>query len=598
MNLVVLPDRDTDLDLSILGSRPAVLTHRSGRPWIVGHWDKAEALVVDTGRAKVALFGAFSITPEQLRAHAERLNTISDVDDLAQALSGSFHLVAEVDRYVRCQGTISNARQFFHASSAGATVCADRPSTLAALVGQGIDRDELPLLLLAPFGAPWPLSERTPWKGVRPLSAGEEITLAPDGTSRRRRWWTPPEPELSLEVGAGRIRETLREAVAARAGAGEPLSSDFSGGMDSTTLAFLATELPNPLTTLHTQPLGEANDDSIWASRARAAMPLARHVTIPRGSAPPLYAPLSRAEIDPDGPSPFSRARGHYEHQAAVVAKTGARYHLGGVGGDELFHPQVLALSALARSRPLAALPQIRRFRHRYRWSLRHTLAVLGRVPTYAAWLGGTADRLDFSRAWGAIPETDWEVTPRMPPWATEQARESVREHLRAAAQSAPDPLSSVPAHHAVLRLMQTNGKAMRMNNRITAVHGVSLEAPFTDDRVIEAALSVRWADRFADGRPKAVLAHAVGDLVPHVFDRETKGDASAEIYDGLRRQRRDLVELCDESLLADEGLIDPAAMRKVLTGLHSDTRPLMPFDATLGLELWLRRMQPAVNVH
>lgn len=592
MTFVVLPDRESASSIPVaanLPRKPAVLNHESGRPWIIGSWHPAELLIAHLPHIRIVVLGPTTTTVDELVSRAARIRQITDVDALARTLTGSFHLIACVDGHTRVQGALSNARRFFHTTIDGVPIAADRPRILARLRGSSIDHDDLALHLLTPFGAPWPLSDDVPWHGVHAVVAGDELTLPPHGAAAARRWWHAPEPDATLDVGAHRVAAALEDAVAARSIGDHPVCADLSGGMDSTTLAFLVAESASPLVTVHNEPLSATNDDTYWADRCRQDLPEATHVVIRRGTGPVLYAGIGDDDADVDGPSPFMRARSHYSHLAATVAKAGARYHLSGVGGDELFQPTALCLGELARTEPLKALGHLRRFRHRYRWTVRDLASIVAPPPRYDRWLASLSFRLDAVRDWGERPEIDWEIAPRMPPWATAAAADAVRRRLRLAAVRHPRPLADRPVDHSILRLMQINGLGIRMQNRIAENHGVSMEAPYADDRVIEAALSIRYADRLADGRPKSVLARAMRHRVPHVFDRATKGDASAELYAGIRRHRADLERFCDESLLADEGLIDRDVLRRTLTGLHADTRPLMPFDATLGLELWLR---------
>ncbi|WP_143861328.1 asparagine synthase-related protein [Nocardia amikacinitolerans] len=56
------------------------------------------------------------------------------------------------------------------------------------------------------------------------------------------RWWNCPPPEQPSAGCAARLRETLRASVAVRLGPDQAVSADMSGGLDSTSLCFLAAE--------------------------------------------------------------------------------------------------------------------------------------------------------------------------------------------------------------------------------------------------------------------------------------------------------------------------------------------------------------------
>jgi asparagine synthase (glutamine-hydrolysing) len=184
-----------------------------------------------------------------------------------------------------------------------------------------------------------------------------------------------------------------------------------------------------------------------------------------------------------------------------------------------------------------------------------------------------------------------WSARPRMPLWATPDAVAAARRLLREAAEQTP-PLDPDRVQHLVLESAVLSGTAIRQMNAVLAPSGVTWEMPFLDDRVLEAALSVRIADRFARDRYKPVLAEAVRGIVPEpVLGRRSKGEYSAEVYDGMRRNQHDLLAYCDDLRLGERGLADPVALRSALVGPKPESRHLAPFENTLACEAWLRRV-------
>lgn len=593
MTLLILPDSDNtrSVELSRLELDNAqVKLHPSGRPWIIGDWSAEDLVEAELTDARICLFGPTTTSKEQLKRMFRSVTSTADIDTLARRIDGSVLLASSIGGTLRVQGPVSTASKFFFLTEGKTAVVSDRAHVLSQLSTGEINEANLALALLSPYGAPWPLSEETLWKGVVSVPGGYALTIQANGSRSIDRWWHPPGPEFSLEQGAARVAHAIETAVSARTeGSQRPVCADFSGGMDSTTLAFFAADQAASLVTVHNEPLGDANDDTSWAERCALELPNATHVKIARGSGPHLYSNLNVDGVDLDGPSPFARARDTYDYLAQITARAGAKYHLGGVGADELFQPTVLTIAALAQTDLKKTLPHVRRFRHRYRWNLRETRTIFSKIPRFHRWLASSSDMLESPRTWSSAPDIDWEVGPRMPPWATSQAVEEVRQRIINSASAQPEPLSPLPVDHSIIRLMQVNGTAMRFNNKIAARHGVRLEAPFADDRVIEAALSVRLEARLADGRPKAVLERATRGRVPYVFDRTMKGDYSAEVYDGLKQGRPALDELCDDLALGKAGLVSALTLRRIITGLHPDVRPLTPLDSTIGLELWLR---------
>ncbi|GAA4800216.1 asparagine synthase-related protein [Streptomyces ziwulingensis] len=605
MAFLVLPDREGARallgDAAPAGAR--TVDHVSGRPWLVGDWAPDECTVVTAGTRRLVLLGAVRVDVTAAERALARAAAPHALDGFAASLPGCFHLAASFDGRCRVQGSLSTARHVFHTDVAGLTVAADAPHPLAALLGRGPDADVLAARLLTPL-APWPLSEDCVWPGVRALPLGSWLGLGPDGRHRIHRWWRAPEPHLPPHQAAVRVRQALRACVETRTRGRDTVSADLSGGMDSTTLCFLAGATGTRLVTHHWLPLDAANDDDRWAVRAAALLPGAAHLRLAPDEGPAWLEPLP-GQYGPEdvleGPLPWHRNRSRMEHTARRVAAEGSRLHLTGLGGDELFSPTPTYLWSLVRRRPVRGVATAARARALNRWHLRDTVRALADGRSFARTLTQMAARLQAPAPGPHEPPMGWSGHPRMPAWVTPGAADAVRGRLLRAAAGA-EPLHPDRLQHQVLESVLLSGGALRQMRPAMRRADVSWEAPFLDDRVVEAALAVRIEDRAARDRYKPVLTAAMRPDVPaELLGRRTKGEFSAEIYAGLHGGRGALLELCDDLRLARLGLVDADALRRALLAPKPETRHLSPLINTLACEAWLRspsadrpRRQPA----
>ncbi|MGH8933525.1 MAG: asparagine synthase-related protein [Egibacteraceae bacterium] len=595
MEFLILPDSAAGEAIAQnIGDQASIkrIAHGSGRPWIVGRWSDQDITWTATGQRRVAVLGCTTATSSGLGHALSRIQSIRDLDRLARALPGSFHLVASMGGKVRAQGSLSTLCQIFSTKLAGTTVAADRPQSLASLIGSGVVEELLATRLLAPC-PPWPLSEYCLWEGIESLPTGCYLEMDPTGTGRTVRWWTPPEPEISLSVGAGLVRSALRDAVAARVRGRDVVSADLSGGMDSTSLCFLAAGGAARLLTTRWEAEDPADDDRVWAERAAAAIPDAEHQVLARQHAPAWFADLTAPDADIEAPFAWIRTRARLAYQARQIAAGGSATHLTGHGGDELFFSSPLHLHTLVRAHPMRSLRYVRAYRALYRWKAGATVRGLLRNPSFGQWLAASVDSLTTPvKEFSGIPDFGWWIGFKMPPWATPDAVEAARHHLRQATGSDPDPLCPLRAQHAALQDVRQCGDMVRRVNRLTSRFGVSWQAPYIDDRVVEAALSIRFEDCALPDRYKPTLAAAMRGIVPDaVLDRATKAEYSAEAYTGLRRHRQELLDVCEDMRLARLGLIDAEAFRSALLGLHSSSLTMIPLIGTLGCEMWLRSL-------
>ncbi|MER5301659.1 asparagine synthase-related protein [Streptomyces lasiicapitis] len=595
------------------------IAHDSGRPWLLGSWPEGHVTVGTAGARRVAVIGRCPVTAEALSARARRLRDIGDVDAIAEGLTGSFHLLASVDGEVRARGSASGVRRLFHARVGGVTVAADRSDRLAAAIGASPDARLLAAHLLS-SPLPYPLDDLCVWQGVRALRSYDSLLLDADGRARTRRWWTPPEPELGWREGVPAVRAALTAAVESCVTGRGTVSADLTGGMDSTSLCFLAAhqqERSRPagakLVTMRWQSLDPENDDATWAARAQAHLPGIEHVVPAPGQWPHWYSDLTAltgAAVPTDEPGPWVRDGARMAALCRLMTGRGSRLHLMGAGGDELFSTFPAHLHDYVRRHPLAAYTRIRTHRASQHWPLGQLLRQLADRRTYGQWLTAWAKSLTTPAPASAAlvrsaPSTAWGAELRMPPWATRDAAEAVRSLLLEAAETAEacetaeaaeaaGPLAPERGQHTALACVRTGGRGLRQLDQVTSAGGLPHAAPYLDDQVIEAALAIRVAERSTLGRYKPVLAEAVRGIVPDdVLCRTTKGEYSADFHASLRHSRAGLVELFDDSLLARAGLIDDAAVRASVLGVHPGPESLRSLSSSLGSEIWLRARTP-----
>ncbi|MER7708046.1 asparagine synthase-related protein [Kitasatospora sp. NPDC097605] len=521
---------------------------------------------------------------------------MADLDPLLGSVPGSYHAVASIAGLVRAQGSLSGVREVFYATVDGITLAADRPDTLAELTGREIDeRSLLCHLMVQP---PWPLSERTVWREVECPGPGQYILLLPDGGHRTVRWWVPPAPGTPISQGARRVRTALRDAVAARVRTSTTIACDLSGGIDSTSLAFLSAheDRCHRLVTVRREAEDPANDDAVWARRAAKALPMAHEaVVLPRSEVPYSFADQLALDDDPEAPYAWTRAKAMTAQVSRHLSARGVRTHLTGHGGDELFNPAPSFYHSLVRTSPLHSLEHVLAARSMYRWPLGTMVRNMLRAPTYHRWLSEAAASLAQPVQGPRQPLSGWGHHPKLPAWVTPDAADSARALLYDAVEREAAPHSPCAAQHEILQAVRQCGVGVRLTDRLTSRAGVTYHAPYLDDRVVEAALSVRLLDRSSPRHTKPVLAAALRGSVPDpILDRTTKGEFSAEVYAGVRRHRRELLELADGMRLARLGLVDEAAVRAVILAPHPASRTFIPMVFTLACESWLRSLESA----
>ncbi|RSN90759.1 lasso peptide isopeptide bond-forming cyclase [Streptomyces sp. WAC 05379] len=590
-DFTVFPDRADAAAVARSFARPGsrTLAHASGRPWLVGHWHDDEVVTASAGDTALAAIGCCPVGAGELRRTAARLRDLAELDAFARSLPGSFHLVAALGGRLRVQGTASGLRLVFHAEIDGVRVAATRADTLAAALGLDPDPQELAVRLLWP--APYPLFETSLWGPVTAVPPHDAVIVATDGRSARHtRWWTPPEPVRSLAETAPVIRTALEEAVDARARQGGVVSCDLSGGLDSTSVCFLADRSPARVVASTWPGRDPADTDLQWAELAARHLPDVEHVVWDADASPLVYEELLGIDDLLDEPTIGVMDRSRVLHHLPALAARGSRLHLTGIGGDHVAWCSEAYYHRLMRTRPLFAVRQLRGFRALWQWPLGGTVRALADSRPYGRWLAGAAGRLrDPSPSSSVATGLGWGMAPRLFRWATADAERLARRALLDAAATAA-PLHPDRGMHADLEQIRSTTRVIRQWDRMAARAGLPMASPFLDDRVIEACLAVRPGERVTPWAYKPVLTAAMSGLVPEeCLRRTTKAAASMDAANGLRDHRADLLALWEDSRLARLGLVDGAELRRLALRPASPGLSDAILYSTIAAEVWLR---------
>ncbi|MGP4025013.1 lasso peptide isopeptide bond-forming cyclase [Actinomadura sp. 3N407] len=586
---VVLPDHEAALAVASGLPHTRTLRYASGRPWLIGNWADTEIAVAEAGATRLAVIGTRPADPARLDREAGRLTGLASLDRTARELPGSFHLVASLDGRSRVQGDAAGLRLVFHARVGGVTVAADRADVLAALTGTELDERQLAARLLWPV--PHPLPHSPLWRGLDALEPGAQLTVEPDGRTRVRRWWTPPETERSLASGAAALRTVLAEAVEARTAGGGVVSCDLSGGLDSTSVCFLAAGGEAGVIASTWPGRDPLDEDLAWARQAAGHLPGVEHVVWQADKSPLVYDGLLDIDDPLDEPSigMMDRARA-LAHVPGLLAK-GSRLHMTGIGGDHVAWCSEAHYHGLLRRRPLLALQRLRGFRALFQWPLGPMAQALADGRPYRRWLADTAADLRRPPQPPVAGALGWDGAPRLFGWVTPDAEHAAAEVLREAARTA-EPLSPDRGRHADLHAIRVCARIIRQWEQMSAHAGLPMASPFLDDRVIETCLAVRPEERVTPWRYKPLLVAAMRGIVPDVcLARSNKAEASMDAADGLRANSADLMTLWDDSRLARLGLVDAARLRSLAA------RPATPalreaiLYSTIACEVWLRTL-------
>jgi len=420
-------------------------------------------------------------------------------------------------------------------------------------------------------------------RGVRKLPAGHRLVCDANGPRVERYWELPMAVDRTISVADAveGLRERLREAVRVRLMSDVPLGAFLSGGIDSSAVVALMTQVSS--TRVKTYSIGFEEEEHSELAHARAVaqhLGTEHHELVVRARALEL---LPRLVWGLD--EPFADASMVPTFHVAEMARSHVTVALSGDGGDEAFAGYTTYHWARAYARA-DTLPR----------SLRR----LGALPS--AWL--PADHplgRRLRRAGMSVVERHLDVMSHFPP---RELHALLTPGLRAAT-AGHDPWASSRALHAraacalgdvaalpVLdALTYMTDDVLVKVDRTSMLNSLETRAPLLDHHVLEWVARLPFEYKLRGDVSKWVLRECVRPLLPESILSRAKqgfGVPLARWFDGaFGRLARDVLL---DPRTRGRGWLEPAAVAKLLSGgdLRGELRAKRVFTLVC-LELWAR---------
>ena len=388
---------------------------------------------------------------------------------------------------------------------------------------------------------------RSIFTSTRKLMPGHRLVVTP-ASCRESAYWQVPLPfpdSRASEAAPSEVPELLRDAVRIRMRSDVPLGAFLSGGIDSSLVVALMSEMSDrPVQTFCMGFASEGYDERPYARRVAHHCRTEHHELIASENVAELLPNMARHYDEPFGDS--SAVPTWLLSQATRETVTVA---LTGDGGDELFAgyaryraaqwaawadvcPRPIRRALSRRSGTEGSFPARS---HSYRRSAQRWLEALGDAPgeRYLRWVGMWKPhqrhhlyRPEFAlRVENARRQSDEAETPVIQAWQRADAHDAV------ACASYTDLCTYLP------------GDLMTKVDIASMAHGLECRQPFLDYRLVE------WAARLPTGRKmgwfqgKRCLREWFGGLLPQSIWRRRKTGFGIPIHQWLRTSLRDVTE-------------------------------------------------------
>ena len=420
----------------------------------------------------------------------------------------------------------------------------------------------------------------TLFRRIAQVPPAHNLIVTLGGEHRLQRYWNPPPPEAARAIpwtqAVREFRELLEDSIRLRLRSDVPVGTCLSGGLDSSSVVALETEIlrPAPVHTFSSVFLVEGFREDEFIDEINRQFTTVPHRVNPD---PDFFSLLPRMIWHQEVPLP---GPGVYPQWSVMeLAARDVKVLLDGQGSDEMlggyfyFYPYYVADLIREAWKPA---------------SLVDGVGALFRISSRIGWrrAAGVA-REALWRAW----ETNWEAG-----YQGSWAAEFVAPDLAGKATfTLPDkPASEASRLNAILFEEVTRTSLPRLlhfEDRNSMAHSVESRTPFLDHRLVEFCLRLPPRLRIRGGETKAILREAMRGVLPRtVVERKDKKGFPEPLVHWMRGEAFQTVSaLLSEKRTRERGFLRPERLEAALREHRAGQARTAPLYRALTTEIWAR---------
>jgi asparagine synthase (glutamine-hydrolysing) len=402
----------------------------------------------------------------------------------------------------------------------------------------GVDEGAVPLYFLHGF-VPHP---RTIYKGIRHLEPGTLETISHDGTIASRKYWQltfpnverEPLPPRSRRRTAAEVRALVTRAVDRRLMSDVPLGAFLSGGVDSTIVVGIMSQLSTePVRTFSIGFEGDAAFDETAIARNTAARFGTRHTEF--RVKPSAVDLLDTLIYHHDGPFGDSSAIPTY--LVSKLTREHVTVALTGDGGDEVFAGYLRFSASLAAGHVPAPLAAAAAALLRGLPSPRHERHLLARAKRFVRYT--RLPLLDRLTAWASVFYDD--VEQLLEPGFLHRVG-PVDRHAHLAGLAGIDGASPLSRLLAANFHSYLHDDLLVKADRMSMANSLEARAPFLDRELMEYVAQLPDDYKLHNGVTKAILREAFDDIIPDEVKRAPKKGFGVPLDGWFRGELREIM--------------------------------------------------------
>ncbi|RAL25712.1 asparagine synthase-related protein [Thermoflavimicrobium daqui] len=413
---------------------------------------------------------------------------------------------------------------------------------------------------LSSFG--FHIEMETPYKEVRRVPGGFGLHIKNKKEQVFQAWNVDQESTLSLDEAGKLLREELTSSILLRC-QGKRVTSDLSGGLDSSTITWIAAK-KYPVKSI-TITGREENEDVRIAKEIAKRQKNINQIIFNQNEMLHVYANMD--QIRTDIPIPFFWSANNAKAMFTWARKNKSEIHFSGEGGDSVLGADYTYLVDLVRQ---------------------------GKWGTFISHAKGWANKKN---------QSPWSYISGAIRLALNIPFEPQQRHPLSSSSNKADwfKFSTIINKGSYSKFMGVSNTLDGIHYLGYVAHGlkdlasqekVNLSVPYLDHNVLRICLRVKSEDKMKPNELKPLLKRAFQHELPQcLLNRNSKGDYTSDVYNGMKENFSWFDASFKQMYLAEMGLVDLNKFRECFHRLLIGAPVRLPeFHLTLSLEMWLRQ--------
>lgn len=469
-------------------------------------------------------------------------------------------------------------------------IVSDSASEIARYCNLNISKSAVALNLISslPF---YPFQSIPMWEGVNKIQPFCMLKYGKNQQLEEFKTWMPPELNNDVGLTLQNIRERFFEFLTFNTSGYSNISSDLSGGVDSTTIAYaLKTQNAN-IKLYHARTDSTSNNDTKWATMFANDMNESLNLLSSIGVSGRRFEtdlPYSGL-ILPESPVIWADTEGYVENILNFNESDGDSVHFLGLGGDELFTTMPAYAWTFARQNRMRSLSFSLEYSLITRTSYLKSVSNLVDNRSFKEALKEKID-VGFGQAKSRSKESDldWFGKITIPAWLTKDYYAPCYQIAMETIKEVPEGLDSDRSkHQAIESLLFQRHVVSQLNNLYGS--NINWQAPFLDSKIIEYALSIPIRYHSDRKMTKPMLYKATKGIVPiEVFTRGFKGDYSTFLFDSYKEAVKKNIHIVRDFKVVELGIVDPDILVNELSMPTAMQDRIVDFERLAAVERWL----------